>query len=188
MTKTTRVSLLQQLRSKQDSRAWSKFVQLYTPLIYQWVSDLRVAKPERNDVVQEVFVVLLGKLSTFQYDASRSFRGWLRTVTINKCRDFLRKKNRLTEPTFLAHLDLAEANDTDLLTQQEYRDHLANSALLLMKKHFSKTSWQACWEHVANGRPASEVATELGISVNAVYLARGRVLRRLKQELAGLWE
>ncbi|QEG21895.1 sigma-70 family RNA polymerase sigma factor [Mariniblastus fucicola] len=188
MAETTRVSLLQQLRCKQDSRAWSKFVHLYTPLICQWVADLRVPTPQRNDVVQEVFIVLLGKISTFQYDAKLSFRGWLRTVTINKCRDFLRKQNRLSEPTFVAHLELAEADDTQLLTQQEYRSHLAANALSLMKKHFSETTWRACWEHVAKGRPAPEVAAELGISPNAVYLARGRVLQRLKQELAGLWE
>lgn len=101
---------------------------------------------------------------------------------------FSEKRTASPSRPFWLILIWRKLNDTDLLTQQEYRDHLANSALLLMKKHFSETSWQACWEHVANGRPASEVATELGISVNAVYLARGRVLRRLKQELAGLWE
>ena len=188
MTETTRVSLLHQLRSKQDSQAWSKFVQLYTPLICHWVADLRVPESQRNDVVQEVFIILLGKISTFQYDSNQSFRGWLRTITINKCRDYFRNRNRLTEPKFVAQLELAEANDIDLLTQQEYRDHLAKAALRLMQKHFSKTTWKACWEHVANGRPAPEVAAELNISVNAVYLARGRVLQRLRQELVGLWE
>ena len=108
MPVTTRVSLLHQLRSKQDSVAWSKFVELYTPLVYRWVADLGIRDPERNDVVQEVFMVLLGKISTFNYDGTRSFRGWLRTVTLNKARDFLRKQNRLSEPTFVARLELAE--------------------------------------------------------------------------------
>ena len=188
MSKTTRISLLQQLHCKQDSFAWSKFAHLYTPLIHQWVSDLGIRGSERNDVVQEVFVVLLGKISGFQYDSNKSFRGWLRTITINKSRDLLRKKKRLTEPKFFAQIEAAERNDTDLLTQQEYRDHLAQSALKLMQKHFSKTTWLACWEHVAKGRAAKEVAQELGISTNAVYLARGRILNRLKQELKGLWD
>jgi RNA polymerase sigma-70 factor (ECF subfamily) len=188
MSHSTRVSLLQQLRSKQDSAAWSKFVHLYTPLVYQWVADLGIRDPERNDVVQDVFIVLLGRISTFQYDAAKSFRGWLRTITINKSRDMLRKKKRLNEPKFFAQLDQAESNDTDLLTQQEYRDHLAKAALNLMQTHFSPTTWQACWEHVAKGRPAKEVAEQLGMTTNAVYLARGRVLQRLKQELNGLWE
>jgi RNA polymerase sigma-70 factor (ECF subfamily) len=188
MSQSTRVSLLQKLQSKQDSGAWSKFVQLYTPLIHKWVADLNIAEPQRSDVVQEVFIVLLGKITSFQYDSSGSFRGWLRTITINKCRDALRKKKRLTEPQFTDTIEVAIASDTELLTQKEYRDYLANAALQLMQRHFSRTTWQACWEHVANNRPAKEVAEELGISVNAVYLARGRVLQRLRQELAGLWE
>ncbi len=188
MPKTTRISLLLQLRNRQDSEAWSKFVQLYTPLVDQWIADLGIGDPERKDVVQDVFLVLLGHVSTFQYDSSKSFRGWLRTVTINKSRDHLRKRSRLTEPKYLSQIELAESSETDLLTQQEYRDHLAKAALKLMQTHFAPTTWRACWEHVAMGRPAKDVAHELGISVNAVYLARGRVLRRLKQELAGLWE
>ncbi len=188
MAQSTRISLLQQLHGNQNSFAWSKFAHLYTPLIRQWVADLGIQDPERNDVVQDVFVVLLGQISSFQYDARKSFRGWLRTITINKSRDFLRKKKRVTEPKFFAQIDAAHQSETELLTQQEYRDFLAQSALNLMQRHFSRTTWQACWEHVAKGRSAKDVAKELGISINAVYLARGRVLQRLKQELAGLWE
>jgi len=176
------------MRSKQDSVAWSRFVELYTPLVYRWVSDLGIQDPCRNDVVQDVFIVLLGRISTFRYDANQSFRGWLRTVTINKCRDYLRKRKRLSEPRFFAQIELAEENDTDLLTEREYRDHLARAALNLMQKHFSEATWLACWKQVAEGQPAREVADELGMTVNAVYLARGRVLQRLRQDLSGLWE
>lgn len=185
---TTRVSLLNRLGTKQDSIAWSQFVELYTPLVSRWVSDLGIDSTARNDVIQEVFIVLLGKISSFRYDPARSFRGWLRTVTINKCRDFLRKKKRGSEPLFLEQIEVAEANENDLLTEKEYRDHLASAALHLMRRHFSETTWRACWEHVTQGRPAKEIAEELQISVNAVYLARGRVLQRLRQELEGLWE
>jgi len=188
MSVATRVSLLQQLRSKQDSFAWSKFVELYTPLVHRWVGTLGIGEPDRSDVVQEVFMVLLGKLSTFHYDPAKSFRAWLRTVTINKSRDLLRKAKRVHEPLFLDRIEAAMDDQSDLLTQREYRDYLAAAALRLMQRHFSETTWQACWEHVGQGRPAREVADELGISTNAVYLARGRVLSRLKQELDGLWE
>jgi RNA polymerase sigma-70 factor (ECF subfamily) len=57
-----------------------------------------------------------------------------------------------------------------------------------MQADFQPTTWKACWEHVVAGRPAAEVAAELGITVNAVHLARARVLRRLRQELEGLIE
>lgn len=188
MNQTTQISLLHRLRSQHDTAAWSKFVELYTPLVHRWISDLGVRGHECNDVVQEVFIALLGRISTFQYDAKKSFRGWLRTVTLNKTRDLLRKQKRAYEPVLRERLEIAQRDEAALLTEQEYREHVAASALKLMQQHFSKTTWQACWAHVAEGRAAPEVAQELGISVNAVYLARGRVLRRLREELTGLWE
>lgn len=184
----TNASLLVQLRQRDDSIAWSKFVELYTPLIDCWIGQLGFKDPDRADLVQEVFVVLLGKVSNFQYDHSGSFRGWLRTITLNKCRDLLRRQNRKHEPQLLEKIELACQDDTDLLTQHEYRQYLSNAALKLMKRHFSLQTWQACWEHVAEGKPAKEVAEKLNISENAVYLARGRVLKRLREELDGLWD
>ncbi len=185
---TTRLSLLQQLRDPQNSIAWSRFVEIYSPLVTRWVTSLNVPQKSRNDVTQEVFIVLLGKVSQFKYDATKSFRGWLRTVTLNKCRDYFRKSQKATEPQFLSHIEIAEGNESDFLTQKEYREYVAKAALALMKLHFSETTWRACWEHVAEGKPAKQVAAELGITVNAVYLARGRVLKRMRAELVGLWE
>ena len=188
MTHSTRASLLQRIKSTQDANAWFQFAELYTPLVHRWVKDLGFHDSESNDIVQEVFVALLGKLSSFRYDPQKTFRGWLRTVTINKCKDKARKGNRKSEPQFLDRIEKAAIDETSLLTEQEYRDYLSSAALKLMKKHFSQTTWQACWEHVANGKPAPQVAQDLGISTNAVYLARGRVLKRLREELDGLWE
>src|SRR5512139_1705361 len=103
----TSPSLLRQLRSKEDSLAWSRFVALYTPLVDHWIGRLGFREPDRSDLVQEVFLVLLGKVSSFQYDSSRSFRGWLRTVTINKCRDLARRQARAVEPQFLEGIERA---------------------------------------------------------------------------------
>lgn len=184
----TNPSLLRRLSSKEDSLAWSRFVALYTPLVDRWIGQLGFREPDRSDLVQEVFIVLLGKVSSFQYDRLGSFRGWLRTVTVNKCRDLARRRGRETEPRFVETIERAAEDDTQLLTQQEYRDYLSRTALKMMREHFSESTWRACWEHVAMGRNAKDVAEELGMSENAVYLARGRVLRRLRQELEGLWE
>jgi RNA polymerase sigma-70 factor (ECF subfamily) len=72
------------------------------------------------------------------------------------------------------------------LSEAEFQQHLAIRALELMKAEFQPTTWKACWEHVVCDRDPAEVAKELGITVNAVYLAKSRVLRRLRQELAGM--
>jgi RNA polymerase sigma-70 factor (ECF subfamily) len=85
-------------------------------------------------------------------------------------------------------LEIAERDPNPILIEQEYRTFVAQAALRLMRDSFSETTWRACWEHVVEGRTASQVAVELDISENAVYLARGRVLKRLRDELVGLWE
>lgn len=185
---TTQSSLLVRLRMRDDSEAWSHFVRLYTPLLHHWVTRLGVESHRVNDLVQEVFVVLLGRVSLIADDPPKSFRAWLRTVTLNKCRDYFRRQKRAVEPQLMDQLEVAEADPAALLTEQEYRTHVAQAALRLMRHAFSESTWRACWEHVARGRAAADVAKELGISVNAVYLARGRVLKRLRMELDGLWE
>ena len=70
--------------------------------------------------------------------------------------------------------------------EADYHKYLSIHALKVMQAEFQPTTWKACWEHVVVGRPAAEVAAELGITVNAVYLAKSHVLRRLRQEMAGL--
>ncbi len=185
---TTQSSLLVRLRSCDDSAAWNRFVQLYTPLVLHWVGQLGIEANQRFDVCQDVFVVLLDRASWFAQRRPASFRAWLRTVTINKCRDHLRKLKRITEPRLLERIELAQQDTSQLLTEQEYRTWVAREALRLMRESFAETTWRACWEHVALGRHAADVARELGITVNAVYLARGRVLKRLREELDGLWD
>ena len=188
---TTSVSLLNQLRSPSNGSAWSRFVELYTPLVFHWVGQLGLQGSDRADDVQDVFLVLLGKVSSFQYDPQRSFRAWLRTITLNKTRDFLRRAQRQplqlaedqVESQITRQIDQAEQDETHLLTETEYNRFLSQAALRLMRTQFSEQTWRACWEHVAEGRTAKEVAAELGMSENAVYLARGRVLRRLRDEL-----
>jgi RNA polymerase sigma-70 factor (ECF subfamily) len=84
-----------------------------------------------------------------------------------------------------ADLEAAEAA-ADSFSEVEYRQQLVARALELMQAEFQPTTWKACWEFVVAGRPAAEVGRQLGISENAVHLAKGRVLRRLRQELEGL--
>lgn len=185
---TTQFSLLIRLRATDDTEAWSRFVRLYTPLVHHWIGKTGVEANAMDDLVQEVFVVLLDRAQWLGENRPGSFRGWLRTVTLNKCRDHFRRANRMTEPRLMGLPDMAECDPAVLLTDDEYRRYVARAALRLMRDSFSETTWRACWEHVAMNRPAREVAVELGITENAVYLARGRVLKRLREELAGLWD
>jgi RNA polymerase sigma-70 factor, ECF subfamily len=181
----TPVSLLERLRSPADADAWVRFVRLYTPFLYHWARRRGLPPDDTADLVQEVFAQLLKALPTFAYDPKRSFRAWLAVVVGNKWRELNRKRRPQTVPA----ADLAERpGPDDDFDDREYRAHIAGRALRLIRDEFAAPTWQAFWGVVVDGRPANEVATELGLTPNAVYLARGRVLRRLRAELAGLVE
>ena len=166
---TINSSLLIRLRTREDSDAWRRFVRLYTPLVHHWISKVVRDRHQVDDLVQEIFIVLLDKVPMFGAHPPASFRGWLRIVTLNKCRDWCRQKKRKTEPVLLQQIESAIDDPGKLFTEQEYRQFLSRTALRLMRESFSESTWRACWEHVACGRKASEVAQELGISENAVF-------------------
>src|ERR1700730_12188334 len=87
----TPASLLERLRRPGDAHAWARFVELYTPLLYDWARRAGLQQADAADLVQEVLVLLFQKLPEFTYDRQRSFRGWLRTVTLNKWREGRRR-------------------------------------------------------------------------------------------------
>ena len=182
----TPASLLVRLREPHSQQAWTHFVQLYTPLLYHWARRLGLHDPDAADLVQDVLVLLVRKLPDFHYDRDKSFRAWLRTITHNCWRTRWRRVElpREAHPPNLD--DVADSDAENLLSETEYRQWLVGRALELMQAEFQPSTWKACWECVVGGRVAAEVAAELGMSVGAVYVAKSRVLSRLRQELTDL--
>jgi RNA polymerase sigma-70 factor (ECF subfamily) len=184
---TTPISLLQRLRQPGEQEAWQRFTELYTPLLYYWTRRIGLQPQDAADLVQEVFALLVVKLPEFAYEQGKSFRSWLRTVTFNKWRDQVRRRVetplRADDSAFAA---LVVPDDAEWIAEDEYRQALIRRALQIMQAEFQPTTWKACWEYVVAGRPVAEVAAELGVSPGAVYVAKSRVLSRLRQELDGL--
>ena len=184
---TTSPSLLMRLQNGKQSRAWLRFVKLYTPVLFGWVRSQGITNEDAADIVQDIFALLVEKLPTFKYDQTKSFSGWLRTVTVNKCRDHYRRVKHRPVKTG-ATAEPAVPDNVEQFSLEEYHQRLARRALEVMQSEFQPTTWQACWQSVVCRRPAEEIADELGISVNAVYVAKSRVLRRLREELDGVWD
>lgn len=181
----TSLSLLERLQRPQQQAAWERFVQLYSPLLAVWARKLGQYGSEAEDLIQDVFTLLVQKLPEFHYDPGKRFRAWLWTVTVNKCRERQRRRQPV-EATETVLAEVATVDHTEAVDEEEYRSYLVRRILELMKSEFQQETWRAFWECTTNGRPAAEVAAELGVSVNAVHLAKSRVLRRLRRELDGL--
>jgi RNA polymerase sigma-70 factor (ECF subfamily) len=180
----TPASLLERLRQREAAPDWERFVELYTPFLYHCARRLGLGSEDAADLVQDVFAMLVRKLPKFIYDRDRSFRSWLYTVVVNKWRENCRRQARL--PVGPLPGELSSPVEPDLFAEAEYRQHVMMRALAIMQAQFQPTTWKACWEYAVVGRPADEVAAELGISEGAVYVAKHRVLRRLREELDGL--
>jgi RNA polymerase sigma-70 factor, ECF subfamily len=182
---STSVSLLDRLAQGHDPGAWNHFVELYTPLMHRWCQRLGLSESDGADFIQDVFVILVDQLPRFRYDPAQSFRAWLKTVLMNVWRKYHRKSSRLP----MSNEDpehLMESDPGSFVDEEEHRLFLLRRALQIAELDFEPTTWKACWEVVALNRSAAEVAAELKISANAVYLAKSRVLRHLRTELAGL--
>jgi RNA polymerase sigma-70 factor (ECF subfamily) len=156
-------------------------------LLYSWARQVGLSEADTADLVQDVFVTLLQTLPTFEYDRRKSFRRWLRTVTINKWREQGRRRARSPVQAGRGFgEDQLPAADLEQFWDVEFRQQLVSRALSIMNRDFQPATWKAFWEQVVGGRPAAAVAAELGMTVGAAFAAKFRILDRLRQEMAGM--
>lgn len=182
---TTSESLLLRLTTSRDSEdAWARFVQLYTPLIFFWARKTGLSQHDAADLVQDVMAIVIRKLPGWSYDPQKSFRGWLRTVTLNRHREIARRRRiRLAgvEPDRL--LQIADPKQAESTWDIDYCRELVAAAMQMMRPDFEPKTWQAL-TRVISGESAASVARESGISVWTIYSAKSRLLARLRNELA----
>jgi RNA polymerase sigma factor (sigma-70 family) len=189
----TRASLLIRIRDPQDKEAWRQFVALYAPVIYGFARQRGLQDADAADLMQEVLRAVAGSAGRLNYDASRgTFRGWLYTVTRNKLYNFLDGRKRQVHGSGAADAQAqleqqaAQPEDTDAQWDREYERRLSAWAMEQVREEFQPATWQAFWKTAVDGRPAAEVGRDLGLSVGAVYVAKSRVLARLREQVRDL--
>lgn len=186
---TTSLSLLECLKQSAPGEAWTRFVRLYTPLLYGWARRHGFHHDDAADLSQEVLVKLLHELPRFTLNPKLSFRSWLFRVTANQCIDFRRRRRTRLEADGKLVADRG-ATDPALteFEENEYRRYVVHRALNLIQPEFTSVIWERFERVMLRGEPVGEVARVLGLTENAVHLARHRVLTRLRQEIDGLLE
>ena len=187
----TQPTLLVRIRDARDQEAWGRFVDLYAPLVYGFLHKRGLQDADAADLTQDVMRQVAAASHSLEYDARRgSFRGWLFTVVQNRLTDHWRREGlrergagdtdaqqQLNEVPQPGGLDASAQWDAD------YERQLFQFAANIVKQDFGEATWQAFWWTAVEGRPGQEVADELGITVAAVYLAKGRVMTRLKEQV-----
>jgi len=183
---TTSTSLLIRLRQSSDRAAWSRFVHLYGPLIYKWAQGTGLQSSDAADLVQDVMTQLVSKLPEFRYDKSRSFRSWLKTVTLNKWRERFRKRSLPMSDATASGLARVPDSSHEDFWESHYRQEVVARAIAMMKNDFKPTTWQACERYIIGGESPDDLAEEFGVSVWTIYSAKSRLIKRLRDELDGL--
>jgi RNA polymerase sigma-70 factor (ECF subfamily) len=179
----TRPSLLVRIRDGRDGEAWSQFVALYAPLVYGHARKCGLQDADAADLTQEVLKAVAGAVHRLDYDPRRgSFRGWLFTIVRNKLRNFLAAKGKRFDAGGDALLD-EQAAPEQQQWEADYQRQLFAWAVERIRPEFQEKTWQAFWMTAVEGKSGKEVAAELAMTVAAVYLAKGRVLARLKVEI-----
>jgi RNA polymerase sigma-70 factor (ECF subfamily) len=182
----TPASLLERLCRHPDEPHWERFVLLFTPLLSRWGHRLGVPAADAEDLLQEVFTILFRTLPEFHYDPDRSFRAWLWTVFYRQTLAW-RKRQARHLPLSAEQLEaLACPDRVPEAAESEYRRVLLARVLQIVKTDFPVQTWQLFWQVAVEGRRGADVARQLGVTPNTVYLARSRVLARLREELAEL--
>jgi RNA polymerase sigma factor (sigma-70 family) len=186
----TRASLLVRLRDGADVGAWQEFVHLYAPVIYGFARKRGLQDADAADLMQEVLRSLSSAVARLEYDSTRgTFRGWLFTVTRNKVFNFLESRSRRVQGSgdsrMQRQLEQHAESDGKLSADWEadYQRNLAAQAMERVKGEFQAATWQAFIQTAVEGRAPAQVARSVGLSVGAIYVAKSRVIARLRQEI-----
>jgi RNA polymerase sigma-70 factor (ECF subfamily) len=164
---------------------WNRLLDVYGSLLRTWLSRSGVSPGDHDDLIQEVLMVVVRRVSEFEHRGPGAFRAWLRGILANHLKKYFRDRPP-SSPAI--DLDAVAAADSVLGREwdREHDEHLAARALRMVQADFTPATWAAFTRHVLDGTPAVDVAAELGLSVNSVLLAKSRVLKRLRAELHGL--
>ena len=185
----TSASLLLRIRDHQDESAWGDFLRVYMPLVYSYGLKYGLQDSDAADLAQETIRRVFRAIDSFEYDPNKgSFRGWLLTVARNELR---RMKNRLDGTT-------SGSGDTDVARilaeepsrneqdkwEREYQLHMFHWAANQVERDFRQGTWQAFWLSVVENEPIEKVSKTLQMSPGAIYIARSRVLARIRNLIA----
>jgi RNA polymerase sigma-70 factor (ECF subfamily) len=181
----TRPSLLVRLRDAADAPAWEQFVRIYAPLLYGYARRHGLQDADAADLTQEVLLVVSQAIRRLDYDPRRgSFRGWLLTVVRTRLCNFLDRRRIRPGPDSdaTARLDAVAAPDAnpDAWWQEEYERQLFAWAAEQVRSSVEPNTWEAFRLTAVEGRPAVETASRLSLTVAAVYMAKSRILARLR--------
>lgn len=187
----TRPTLLLRLRDAKDQVAWSQFVEVYSPLVYRFALKRGLQEADAADITQDVLQAVAKNIGRWDYNPQAGkFRGWLFTVARSKLADHADRRRRAPQGSGDSDLhdwlDNQAATEDQAFWEHEYERRVFQWAADQVRDQFQAATWQAFWRTAVENEEAAAVAKSLDLTVGAVYVAKSRVLARLKEKVQEL--
>jgi len=178
----TRSSLLSRVKDLADGPSWEEFDRVYRPLLLRYAVIRGLNQEQAEEIAQQCMASVAGGIQSFQRQVS--FRAWLRGMVDNKVADLFKKRREPNARTAdLQREQTTEDNPALLWERQWNRTHLLYS-LNHVRSEISPLTYEAFELYVIHELPVAEIAERLGMTPNQIYVAKHRVLAKLKERWA----
>lgn len=191
----TRASLILKIADVRNARAWDEFARVYQPVVYRLARRKGFQHADAEELVQEAMLAVARAVEGWVPDSQRGrFRDWLHRIARNLMINFLtRRKHQVwgSGDSRLQAMLEAECNpdaDVSQMFEAEYRRELFCCAAEQVRGDVTDNTWQAFWLSTVDDLPALEVAGRLRMSIGSVYIARSRVMARLREKVRRMQE
>ncbi|MCK6457245.1 MAG: sigma-70 family RNA polymerase sigma factor [Phycisphaerae bacterium] len=184
---TTRVSLILRVKDPADQSAWREFDLIYRPMMIRFARARGLSESDADEISQECMAAVHEHIRRFEYDPDRGrFKGWLRTLVNNRIRNRLRDRHEFQADS----VAFAEVRDDDpgpdaLFDQVWQQEHLRH-CLATVRGEVDTKTFDAFVAHVIEDAPVDDVCARFGLTANQVYLAKSRMLRRIRERMMEL--
>jgi len=192
----TSESLIAQVKDLGDGASWTEFVGIYQPVILRMARRRGLQQADGLDVVQQVFVSVAKSIEDWSPVAGGPpFRAWLATIARNAITNALTRRPHDRAVGGSSVVDQLHALPSVEATRSELLREAQLQIVLWVAEHirheFSDEVWLSFQRTAIGGESVAEVARSLNRSTGAIYVARYRVIARLKekvQEVSHTWE
>jgi RNA polymerase sigma factor (sigma-70 family) len=199
----TRPSLLNRLKTGDDTEGWQEFYRIYGKLVRDFAIQAGLTDTEADEVVQETAIAMARHLPEYRYNPKVCrFKTWLLNQASWRVKDQFKKRKQYSHARFEA-TEAAErlkspddtartstinrvpdpgAPNLEGLFEAEWRKSLFAAAVEQVKQKFSLKQFQIFDLVVLKEWPAADVAQSLGVTLANVYVTRHRISAAIKKE------
>ncbi|MGB9624501.1 MAG: RNA polymerase sigma factor [Phycisphaerae bacterium] len=183
----TTTTLLDGLHQTANARAWRRFEERFHPMILAFARKLGLNETDAQDAAQETMMAFVEAYRQGRYDRSKGrLRSWLFGIARRTVVEIVRRRPRevaVSDATDAgAFIETAEAPDTAArIWEHEWRCAVLQACVAEVAQNIAPETLAAFDLYVLRQWPAERVAEQLGVTTNAVYVAKNHVLTRIRQ-------